>query len=348
MEKYILEQLLEKHLTVLKDDVSFARRIKEWVVKDYYNPRIKAEVILNTLLSEDIEKLVGNMICQEKGINSLPGKVTLLAREFPIDNFKEADNRNRAVDYLVSYTGAKGKDNKLFFVELKTTDKNFDNTQLGNYIRFCGRLSGKYSGVKKYDYRLFPFFFYKKVCTEGNKPGVTKTTCKIALNGAQNLDDVKKEKRERRDIAFYLKDNAKYVFQLAEICRVLQENKEVFQKVLPEASWPKDDFCFHKRLNDISKLLEDIEEVFKDYKICLVYISMMNIASDIEEAINNIKEKDMNLISGNVYNITLVNDYGPKSEYVKVYNGFSVLSGYMRDILERIVKYKIDCDAQKT
>lgn len=130
---------------------NFFEMVKNWTVNDYKTPGIKAEVILDMLISEFIEDLIG-YYCGEK--------ITLLAKEFPIrtndDNFL-----NAKVDYLVS-TGK-----KLILVELKTTKDSFKSEQLdrmkdavkdgaekliGFYNDICELKKGNSLDSKKYRY----------------------------------------------------------------------------------------------------------------------------------------------------------------------------------------------------
>lgn len=101
----------------------FFEMVKEWTVSDYRTPGIKAEVILDMLISEFIEKLIHYHYFK----NSDGEKVTLLVKEFPIRTLKNEKNskRNAKVDYLVSVDNK-----KLVLVELKTADKSFNDEQL--------------------------------------------------------------------------------------------------------------------------------------------------------------------------------------------------------------------------
>ena len=90
---------------------NFYHMVKAWTVRDYCTPGVKAEIILDMLLSDFIEDLVRYYYFGDgKGCN-----VTLMAKEFPI-GVNEENHLNAKVDYLVSI----GAD-KLALVELKTT-----------------------------------------------------------------------------------------------------------------------------------------------------------------------------------------------------------------------------------
>lgn len=93
---------------------NFYDMVKHWTISDYKTPGIKAEVILDMLLSEFIEDLLMFRLKTEE--------VTLLAKEFPINIGK--GNLNAKVDYLVC-----ADKTKLVMVELKTTSKSYDELQ---------------------------------------------------------------------------------------------------------------------------------------------------------------------------------------------------------------------------
>ncbi len=94
----------------------FYNMVKEWTVSDYCTPGIKAEVILDMLISDFIGDLLQFHYNNEK-------KVTLLLKEYPIKIYEE-NNRNAKVDYLVCV-----EDAKLVLVELKTTNDSFSDEQ---------------------------------------------------------------------------------------------------------------------------------------------------------------------------------------------------------------------------
>lgn len=99
--------------------MDFFDMVKKWTVSDYCTPGIKAEIILDMLISEFIEDIL-QYHYSDKGQKE---KVTLLAKEFPIRT-NEDNYLNAKVDYLVS-VGNK----KLVLVELKTTNDSFSNVQ---------------------------------------------------------------------------------------------------------------------------------------------------------------------------------------------------------------------------
>lgn len=99
-----------------KKHTDFYNMVKEWTSSDYCTPGIKAEVILDMLISDFIGDLLQFHYNNEK-------KVTLLLKEYPIKIYEE-NNRNAKVDYLVCV-----EDAKLVLVELKTTNDSFSDEQ---------------------------------------------------------------------------------------------------------------------------------------------------------------------------------------------------------------------------
>ncbi len=100
----------------------FFSMVKKWAVHDYCAPGIKAEVILDMLLSEFIEELI-----EYHYINDINRKIKakMLTKEFPIRT-NDDNLRNAKVDYLVSID-----DKQLLLVELKTTKDSFNKGQMG-------------------------------------------------------------------------------------------------------------------------------------------------------------------------------------------------------------------------
>lgn len=93
----------------------FYELIKDWTISDFHTPGIKAEVIVDMLISDFIADLLQYHYKRYD--------VVLLTKEFPIKLY-EMNNRNAKVDYLVSIG-----DEKLILVELKTTNDSFIEEQ---------------------------------------------------------------------------------------------------------------------------------------------------------------------------------------------------------------------------
>lgn len=99
-----------------KKHTDFYNMVKEWTSSDYCTPGIKAEVILDMLISDFIGDLLQFHYNNGK-------KAILLSKEYPIKIYEE-NNRNAKVDYLVCV-----EDTKLVLVELKTTNDSFSDEQ---------------------------------------------------------------------------------------------------------------------------------------------------------------------------------------------------------------------------
>ena len=93
---------------------NFYDMVKNWTISDYKTPGIKAEVILDMMISEFIEVLVSFGLQEEE--------VTLLTKDFPVDINK--GELNAKVDYLVCVDRK-----KLVLVELKTDDESYGKLQ---------------------------------------------------------------------------------------------------------------------------------------------------------------------------------------------------------------------------
>ncbi len=107
----------------------FYEMIKKWTVMDYRTPGVKAEVIIDMLISDHVCDIVGSSI----GCDDLE----LVAKEFPIRACVEekgapghyklsSDNRPARIDYVLR----SATDKSLYFVELKTDKKSYDDKQL--------------------------------------------------------------------------------------------------------------------------------------------------------------------------------------------------------------------------
>lgn len=96
--------------------------IREQVVNDYFTPNIKAEVILDTLLTPYIPQILKDQL----GINAEP-----LAKEMSIPEEGKFGSIGTKIDYVLA-----DSDN-VYLVELKTTDSSIDNDQAGKYLSNC-------------------------------------------------------------------------------------------------------------------------------------------------------------------------------------------------------------------
>ena len=110
-----------------QSDKSFFDIVKKWTINDYKTPKIKAEVIIDMLISEFLAETVE--------ASGLPGngKSILVTKEFPIRGYKKRKdfeyisteiNNSPSVDYLIK------KGDVLYLTELKTDPLSFSEKQL--------------------------------------------------------------------------------------------------------------------------------------------------------------------------------------------------------------------------
>lgn len=154
---------------------SFYNIVKKWVVNDYKTPDVKAEVLIDMLISEFINDIFDSY-------PELPGEgqAFFISKEFPIKNYTDhtskgksnnskyykesGDNRSASVDYLV------GKGDILYLTELKTDSNSFSDDQLVRMImakeRGVDQLMEHYKKVLartgKKDKRLYQFKQFAK------------------------------------------------------------------------------------------------------------------------------------------------------------------------------------------
>jgi hypothetical protein len=99
------------------------------VLNDYYSAGIKAEVVLDTMMTPVIADLLKEQI-------TFTGKPVYITKEFPLKTSAE-DHRNRKADYVLM-------DNKsIYLVELKTSMGSIYKEQLGSYGEKLDNYNGK-------------------------------------------------------------------------------------------------------------------------------------------------------------------------------------------------------------
>ena len=104
-------------------------RISDSVLNDYYSAGIKAEVVLDTMMTPVIADLLKEQI-------TFTGKPVYITKEFPLKTSAE-DHRNRKADYVLM-------DNKsIYLVELKTSMGSIDKEQLDAYGEKLDNYNGK-------------------------------------------------------------------------------------------------------------------------------------------------------------------------------------------------------------
>ena len=119
-------------------------RIKELVVKDYFTPNIKAEVVLDTLLTPYVAKIIENQRERVFGRDGdFDGELVFITKEMSVreseesKNGPEYGNRGIKIDYVL------GDKKTIYLVELKTTGSGIDSEQAKRYLDNCRGEDGK-------------------------------------------------------------------------------------------------------------------------------------------------------------------------------------------------------------
>ena len=95
--------------------------ITKLVVNDYLTPNIRAEVILDTLLTEYITQIIKDQM----GLKV--GELSFLTKEMSIIELGSASNLGAKIDYVLA-----DSDN-VYLVELKATDSSINDKQVSRY-----------------------------------------------------------------------------------------------------------------------------------------------------------------------------------------------------------------------
>ncbi len=119
-------------------------KIRELVVRDYFTPNIKAEVVLDTLLTPYVAKIIKNQ--RERvfgGDGDFDGELVFITKEMSVreseesKNGSEYGNRGIKIDYVL------GDKKTIYLVELKTTGSGIDPEQAERYFDNCRGEDGK-------------------------------------------------------------------------------------------------------------------------------------------------------------------------------------------------------------
>lgn len=122
---------------------AFYQMVERWTVNDFCTPGLKAEVIIDMLLSEFIEEIVCYGLHEKEGEGDWErDNFQLVAKEFPIVTNKN-DLRNIKIDYLIAFNSHRTNGKKLYLVELKTTSESFSEEQFQLYDLYRKRGSKK-------------------------------------------------------------------------------------------------------------------------------------------------------------------------------------------------------------
>lgn len=103
----------------------FMEQIERWAVNDYFTPNIKAEVILDTLLTPYIPKILKSRYDDIDAV--------LLAKEMSMIEAQKDEEPENDLGPKVDYVLADKTQNCVYLVELKTTDSSIDAGQLALY-----------------------------------------------------------------------------------------------------------------------------------------------------------------------------------------------------------------------
>jgi hypothetical protein len=194
--------------------------LKKWVINDYKTPDVKAEVLIDMLISEYINQIYDVY-------PNLPGEGPsyFITKEFPIKNYtvrSSQDNSNNSKDYKVSKDNRSasvdyliGKGDILYLTELKTDLNSFSDTQL---IRM---LMAKELGIDQF------IEHYKNVLTYTGKKGKRLYQFKQFLEntGLTEASYIKKLTKNREDYSFL--DKLKSRFSRIEIMYILLDRKMI-------------------------------------------------------------------------------------------------------------------------
>ncbi len=294
-------------------EMNLAQSVKEWTVRDYYTPKIKAEVILDMLLSEEISELL-RLVHKKEEIDLK--EVTFLAKEFPVTSYIDGVQCEGSVDYL-AYAG---NEKKIFLVELKTTNGSFSWNQFKKYLWFCGKKVYRKQPAEK------GFFISSEKLLAAFKDKYKPSYMdKVIENGSRK--------------AVELKSTEKYIFQLAEICHALNLDgkfKAIFEPAA-EADYE----------NNIQSIMKKIEETFDGHEIYVVYISLTDIFFNKDKTISKAMEKitgadeDKKRIRDNIYNIVLAPVEAGGKGTAHIINGYDSLNKNMQEIIDKIMGYEI-------
>lgn len=108
--------------------------IAKWVVNDYFTPNIKAEVILDTLLTPYISQILKDQLDID---------AVFLTKEMsiPEGEGEQFGSIGPKIDYVLASS------DKVYLVELKTTDSSINDDQAEKYLNNCrGRRFGEKLG----------------------------------------------------------------------------------------------------------------------------------------------------------------------------------------------------------
>lgn len=114
--------------------MSLSDTIAKWVVNDYFTPNIKAEVILDALLTRYVAEIIEEQFRDEP---CFQGTLRFVTKEMSVRDLKKPlenvsyGNMGTKIDYIL------GDEQAFYLVELKTTDSSIERTQADRYLSNC-------------------------------------------------------------------------------------------------------------------------------------------------------------------------------------------------------------------
>lgn len=106
-------------------------QLVEWVVNDYFTPNIKAEVILDTLLSPYVGGIIKHQ-CGDK-----VGGLSFVTKEMSVEMYCEDSEKGKYGDMGTKIDYILADEEKVYLVELKTTDSSIEPEQAKRYRQNC-------------------------------------------------------------------------------------------------------------------------------------------------------------------------------------------------------------------
>lgn len=116
---------IENKDQIINVDECFYGMIRHWILSDYNTQGIKAEVIIDMLLSEFLPEIVASGL-KAKNVEVGANGLILLMKEFPILKNGQTGMRNYKVDYLICDPEKK----TLYLTELKTSNDSYNERQI--------------------------------------------------------------------------------------------------------------------------------------------------------------------------------------------------------------------------
>ena len=178
-----------------------AQDIINSIVNDYYTAGIKAEVLIDMLLTPVLTRILND--CKK-----VAGKWEFITKEFPVLKNENGDFRNYNADYLIC------NDERIYLIELKTNTSSEDKKQIARYLKLLKQCDGKsFNETLGQDFCKLLSHIYKTEIADiaHMQDGIKK------ILGNNNSDSINTDKAIE-----YLKRKAvtgsgKYLFQAGQI-----------------------------------------------------------------------------------------------------------------------------------